>query len=173
VQTIRRAHAICPITAIQSEYSMMWRQPEEELLPILEELGIGFVPFSPLGKGFLTGTITSNASFIPSDFRSFVPRFLPEHLEANQVLAELVKKVAASKQATPAQVALAWVLAQKPWIVPIPGTRNLQRLEENIEAATVQLSVQELTELQKALDKIQVSGDRYPAGSDAAKRVGK
>lgn len=172
-QTIRRAHATCPLTAVQSEYSMMWRQPEEELLPTLEELGIGFVPFSLLGKGFLTGTISSNASFGQGDFRSVVPRFLPEHLQANQVLAELVKKVALAKKATPAPIALAWVLAQKPWIVPIPGTRKLQRLEENIAAASVQLSARELSDLQQALDKIQVSGDRYPAGSDAAKRAGK
>lgn len=173
VQTIRRAHTVCPVTAIQSEYSMMWRQPEEELLPALEELGIGFVPFSPLGKGFLTGTIQRDASFGKSDFRSIVPRFMPENIEANQVLVTLVKEVAADKNVTPAQIALAWVLAQKPWIVPIPGTSKMQRLEENLGAATVQLSEQEVAALNNALDKIKVSGDRYPAGSDAAKRVGK
>jgi aryl-alcohol dehydrogenase-like predicted oxidoreductase len=173
VQTIRRAHAVCPVTAVQSEYSMMWRQPEEELLPVLEELGIGLVPFSPLGKGFLTGTIQKDVSFGNSDFRSIVPRFTPENIEANQVLVDLIKNVAADKRATPAQIALAWVLAQKPWIVPIPGTRSLERLKENLGAANLQLSEEELTALHAALNKIKVSGDRYPAGSDAAKRVGK
>ncbi|MDR3565271.1 MAG: aldo/keto reductase [Negativicutes bacterium] len=173
VQTIRRAHAVCPVTAIQSEYSMMWREPEEELLPALEELGIGFVPFSPLGKGFLTGTIQKNASFGNSDFRSIVPLFTPENIEANQVLVNLIKEVAVNKRATPAQIALAWVLAQKSWIVPIPGTRNMERLEENLGAANVYLSEQDLAALSAVLDKIKVSGDRYPAGSDAAKRVGK
>jgi aryl-alcohol dehydrogenase-like predicted oxidoreductase len=173
VETIRRAHAVCPVTAIQSEYSMMWRQPEEELLPALEELGIGFVPFSPLGKGFLTGAIQNNASFDSLDFRRMVPRFTSENIAANQELVNLVKDVAAAKSATPAQIALTWVLAQKPWIVPIPGTRNMKRLEENLGAAIVQLSRQELAALNGALDKIKVSGDRYPADSDAAKRVGK
>jgi aryl-alcohol dehydrogenase-like predicted oxidoreductase len=173
VQTIRRAHAVCPVTAIQSEYSMMWRQPEEELLPALEELGIGFVPFSPLGKGFLTGAIQKDATFGNLDFRRMVPRFTPENIVENQELVNLVQDVAVAKDATPAQIALAWVLAQKLWIVPIPGTRNMKRLEENSGAATVQLSEQELTSLNAALDKIKVSGDRYPAGSDAAKRVGK
>lgn len=173
VQTIRRAHAICPVTAIQSEYSMMWRQPEEELFPALEELGIGFVPFSPLGKGFLTGTIQRDVSFGKSDFRSIVPRFTPENIEANQVFVTLIKEVAADKNAMPAQIALAWVLAQKSWIIPIPGTSKMQRLEENLGAATIQLSEQEVVALNNALDKIKVSGDRYPAGSDAAKRVGK
>lgn len=173
VQTIRRAHAVCPLTAIQSEYSMMWREPEEALLPALEELGIGFVPFSPLGKGFLTGTINKDANFGQADFRTVVPRFLPENIEANQVLVDLVKKVAAKKNATPAQIALAWVLAQKPWIVPIPGTSNMERLKENLGAASIKLSKQELLDLGAALDKIKVTGDRYPAGSDAAKRVGK
>lgn len=173
VQTIRRAHAVCPLTAIQSEYSMMWREPEEELLPALEELGIGFVPFSPLGKGFLTGTIHKDANFGKADFRSIVPRFTPENMDANQVLIDLVKQVAVEKGATPAQVALAWVLAQKPWIVPIPGTSNMERLKENLGAASIQLSKQELLDLGSALDKIKVTGDRYPAGSDAAKRVGK
>ncbi len=173
VRTIRRAHAVCPVTAVQSEYSMMWRQPEEELLPVLEELGIGFVPFSPLGKGFLTGAIQKDAHFDSSDFRSIVPRFTPENIAANQALVNLIKEAADAKSATPAQIALAWVLAQKPWIVPIPGTRNMKRLEENLGAATVRLSEQELAALKEALDKIKVSGDRYPAGSDAAKRVGK
>lgn len=173
VQTIRRAHAVCPITAIQSEYSMMWRQPEEELLPVLEDLGIGFVPFSPLGKGFLTGNIQKESAFTVSDFRNEVPRFTPENIRANQVLVDLVKMVAADQDATPAQVAIAWVLAQKPWIVPIPGTRKLERLEENLNSVNVHLSNQELADLNEALDKIKISGDRYEAGSDAAKRVGK
>ncbi|MEW5920757.1 MAG: aldo/keto reductase [Bacillota bacterium] len=173
VQTIRRAHAVQPLTAIQSEYSMMWRSPEEELLPTLEELGIGFVPFSPLGKGFLTGKIDKNATFVSSDFRSIVPRFKPENLEANQVLVELIKKVAAGKNATSAQIALAWVLAQKPWIVPIPGTRKLERLEENIGAADIELTPEELSDLNDALSKIKISGERYPAGSEYASRTGK
>lgn len=173
VQTIRRAHAVQPLTAIQSEYSMMWRNPEEELLPTLEELGIGFVPFSPLGKGFLTGKIDKNTTFDSSDFRSIVPRFKPENLEANQVLVELIKKVAAEKDATSAQIALAWVLAQKPWIVPIPGTRKLERLEENLGAVDVELTPEELSDLNDALSKIEISGDRYPAGSEYANRTGK
>jgi aryl-alcohol dehydrogenase-like predicted oxidoreductase len=171
VDTIRRAHSVHPLTAIQSEYSMMWRNPEDELLPALEELGIGFVPFSPLGKGFLTGTIKKDATFGSSDFRSIVPRFKPENLEANQVLVELVKKIAVDKEATRAQIALAWVLAQKPWIVPIPGTRKLNRLEENLRAAAIELSSEELNELNDALTKIEVSGDRYPA--EYAKRAGR
>jgi aryl-alcohol dehydrogenase-like predicted oxidoreductase len=171
VETIRRAHAVQPLTAVQSEYSMMWRSPEEELLPALEELGIGFVPFSPLGKGFLTGKIDKNTTFVNSDFRSIVPRFKPENLEANQVLVELIKKIAAGKNATPAQIALAWVLAQKPWIVPIPGTRKLERLEENLGAAEDELTPEELRDLNDALSKIEISGDRYPA--EYANRVGK
>lgn len=171
VQTIRRAHAVLPVTAIQSEYSMMWRQPEEELLPALEELGIGFVPFSPLGKGFLTGRFDKNATFDSSDFRSIVPRFKPENLDANQVLVRLVKEIAASKNATPAQIALAWVLAQKPWIVPIPGTTKMHRLEENLGAADIELTAGELRNLNDALSKIEISGDRYPA--ELAKRTGK
>jgi aryl-alcohol dehydrogenase-like predicted oxidoreductase len=170
VQTIRRAHAVQPLTAIQSEYSMMWRRPEEELLPALEELGIGFVPFSPLGKGFLTGRFDKNSIFVSSDFRSIVPRFTPENLDANQVLVNLIKEVAAGKNATPAQIALAWVLAQKPWIVPIPGTRKLARLEENLGAAGVELAPEELRDLNNALSKIKISGDRYPA--EYAKRAG-
>jgi len=171
VQTIRRAHAVQPLTAIQSEYSMMWRQPEEELLPTLEELGIGFVSFSPLGKGFLTGRFDKHSTFDSSDFRSIVPRFTPENLDANQVLVNLIKEIAAGKNATPAQIALAWVLAQKLWIVPIPGTRKLSRLEENLGAADVLLSTGELRELNDALAKIEVFGDRYPA--EYAKRTGK
>lgn len=173
VETIRRAHAVQSLTAIQSEYSMMWRSPEEELLPALEELGIGFVPFSPLGKGFLTGKIDRNATFDNSDFRSIVPRFQAENLEANQVLVELIKKMAEGKNATPAQIALAWVLAQKPWIVPIPGTRKLERLEENLGAADVELTPGELIDLNDALSKIEIAGDRYPAGSEYANRTGK
>jgi aryl-alcohol dehydrogenase-like predicted oxidoreductase len=171
VQTIRRAHAVQSLTAIQSEYSMMWRSPEEELLPTLEELGIGFVPFSPLGKGFLTGKIDKNATFASSDFRSIVPRFKPENIEANQILVELIKKIATGKDATPAQIALAWVLAQKPWIVPIPGTRKLERLEENLGAADVELTAEDLHELNDALSKIEVSGERYLV--EYANRVGK
>jgi aryl-alcohol dehydrogenase-like predicted oxidoreductase len=170
VATIRRAHAVCPLTAIQSEYSMMWRQPEEELLPALEDLGIGFVPFSPLGKGFLTGAIQKDASFDSSDFRRIVPRFTPENIVANQELVNLVKDVAAGKNSTPAQIALAWVLAQKQWIVPIPGTRKLTRLEENLGAADIELTPDELRDLNDALAKIEISGDRYPA--EYAKRAG-
>jgi aryl-alcohol dehydrogenase-like predicted oxidoreductase len=171
VKTIRRAHAVHQLSAIQSEYSMMWRSPEEELLPTLEELGIGFVPFSPLGKGFLTGKIDKNATFGKSDFRSIVPRFTPENLEANQVLIELINKIAVGKNATPAQISLAWVLAQKSWIVPIPGTRKLERLEENLGAVDVELTTQELSDLKEALSKIEISGDRYP--SEYANKVGK
>jgi aryl-alcohol dehydrogenase-like predicted oxidoreductase len=173
VGTIRRAHAVQPLTAIQSEYSMMWRSPEEELLPTLEELGIGFVPFAPLGKGFLTGTIDKNTIFGSDDFRSKQPRFQSENLEANQVLVELIKKVAVEKNVTPAQIALAWVLAQKQGVVPIPGTRNLERLKENIGAVDVELTTEELSDLKDALSKILVLGDRYPVGSDYAKRAGK
>ncbi|HWI55014.1 MAG TPA: aldo/keto reductase, partial [Desulfobacteria bacterium] len=173
VQTIRRAHAVQPLTAVQSEYSMMWRQPEEELLPALEELGIGFVPFSPLGRGFLTGRFDGNSNFESSDFRSKVPRFTPENLDANQVLINLIKKVAAGKNTAPAQIALAWVLARKPWIVPIPGTRKLERLEENLGAVDIELTPQELSELNHALSKIRILGDRYPAGSIYASRTGK
>ncbi len=172
-ETIRRAHAECPLTAVQSEYSMMWRQPEKEVLPVLEELGIGFVPFSPLGKGFLAGSIQKEQSFDSLDFRQQVPRFTPENIEANQALVNLVQEVAASKNVTLAQVALAWVLAQKPWVVPIPGTRNLHRLEENLGAADVQLTERERADINAALDKIIISGDRYQPGSDAAKRVGR
>jgi aryl-alcohol dehydrogenase-like predicted oxidoreductase len=169
-ETIRRAHAVQPLTAVQSEYSMMWRQPEENLLPTLEELQIGFVPFSPLGKGFLTGRFDKNSTFDSSDFRSNVPRFAPDNLDANQVLVSLVREIAEAKNATPAQIALAWVLARKPWIVPIPGTTKLVRLEENIKAEDLKLSASELGNLNHALSKIEVSGDRYPA--EMAKNVG-
>ncbi len=171
VETIRRAHAVLPVAAIQSEYSMMWRQPEEELLPVLEELGIGFVPFSPLGKGFLTGRFDKTATFGKDDFRSIVPRFSPENLDANQVLVELVREIATKKNATQAQIALTWVLAQKPWIAPIPGTTKIHRMEENFGAADTALTVDELNDLNDALARIKVAGDRYPA--EYAKRVGK
>jgi len=162
VQTIRRAHKILPLTAVQSEYSMWWRRPEEELLPTLEELGIGFVPFSPLGKGFLTGRFDKNSKLDSSDFRRIVPRFKPENLDANQVLVDLIKTVAAEKNATPAQIALAWLLAQKPWIVPIPGTRKLERLVENLGGVYVKLTSEELRDINSALSKITIAGDRYP-----------
>ena len=173
VETIRRAHAIQPLTAIQSEYSMMWRSPEEHLLPTLEELEIGFVPFSPLGKGFLTGTINKTTTFDYTDGRRSRPRFRPENLDANQVLVDLIAELAAMKNVTPAQIALAWVLHQKPWIVPIPGTTKLQRLEENLGAVDVELTTQELNHLNDALAMIEIVGDRYPEGSEEAKRVGK
>ena len=162
VETIRRAHAVKPLTAVQSEYSMWWRRPEEELIPTLEELGIGFVPFSPLGKGFLTGRFDKHTTFENSDFRNIVPRFRPENLDANQVLVDMIKKVASEKNATPAQIALAWLLAQKPWIVPIPGTTKLERLDENLAAANVGLTPEELHDLNEAISKIAVVGDRYP-----------
>jgi aryl-alcohol dehydrogenase-like predicted oxidoreductase len=162
VQTIRRAHAVQPVTAVQSEYSLWWRRPEEELLPTLQELGIGFVPFSPLGKGFLTGAITQTTTFDSTDFRNIVPRFTPEAREANQALVDLLGEIAARKQATPAQIALAWLLAQKPWIVPIPGTTKLHRLEENLGAAAVELTADDLREIGSAVSEIAVQGDRYP-----------
>jgi aryl-alcohol dehydrogenase-like predicted oxidoreductase len=170
VKTIRRAHAVQPLTAIQSEYSLWWRRPEEELIPTLEELGIGFVTFSPLGKGFLTGSFNKDSKFGKSDFRNIVPRFTPEALEANQVVVELLKKVAEQKNATPGQIALAWLLAQKPWIVPIPGTTKLNRLQENIGAAKVTLTSKELSEIKLALDNIKVVGNRYP--EELEKRTG-
>jgi aryl-alcohol dehydrogenase-like predicted oxidoreductase len=170
VQTIRRAHAVQPVTAVESEYSLWWRRPEEALLPALEELGIGFVPFSPLGKGFLTGTISKDAKFDKSDFRSIVPRFTPEALQANQALVDLLKSVGAQKKATAAQVALAWLLAQKPWIVPIPGTTKLSRLEENIGAADLHLAPAELNRIEEALARIEVAGARYP--EELEKRTG-
>jgi aryl-alcohol dehydrogenase-like predicted oxidoreductase len=162
VPTIRRAHAVQPVTALQSEYSLWWRKPEEELVPTLEELGIGFVPFSPLGKGFLTGKINESTTFDSSDFRNSVPRFTPEARKANQALVDLLGKIADRKKATPAQIALAWLLAQKPWIVPIPGTTKLHRLDENIGAATVELTLGDLREIDSAASKITVQGARYP-----------
>src|ERR1035437_3065073 len=156
VQTIRRAHAVQPVTAVQSEYSLWWRQPEAELLLTLEELGIGFVPFSPLGKGFLTGKINENTTFDSSDFRNIVPRFTPEARKANQALVDLLRRIAERKKSTPAQIALAWLLAQKPWIVPIPGTRKLERLEENIGAAAIQLTSDDLQEIERAMSEISV-----------------
>ena len=162
VQTIRRAHAVQPVTALQSEYSLWWREPAAEVIPTLEELGIGFVPFSPLGKGFLTGKISEDTKFDKSDFRNIVPRFTPENRKANQGLVALVGKFAEQKKATPAQIALAWLLAQKPWIVPIPGTTKLHRLEENIAAVNVKLTLEDLRELESAASKIPVTGARYP-----------
>jgi aryl-alcohol dehydrogenase-like predicted oxidoreductase len=162
-QTIRRAHAVQPVTALQSEYSLWWREPEKEILPTLEELGIGFVPFSPLGKGFLTGKINQDTQFDKTDFRSIVPRFTEENRKANQAVVDLLARIAERKKATPAQVALAWLLAQKPWIVPIPGTTKLHRLEENIGAADVELSAGELRDINSAVSSIAVQGDRYPA----------
>src|SRR2546427_6805744 len=162
-QTIRRAHSVQAVTALQSEYSLWWREPEKEILPTLEELGIGFVPFSPLGKGFLTGAIGENTTFDSSDFRNTVPRFKPEARKANQVLVDLLGRIALQKHATPAQIALAWLLAQKPWIVPIPGTTKLHRLEENIGAAAVELSPDELQHIDSAISEITVQGDRYSA----------
>jgi len=161
-KTIRRAHAVQPVTALQSEYSLWWREPEAEILPTLEELGIGFVPFSPLGKGFLTGKITEETKFDQTDFRNIVPRFTPENRKANQAVVDLVGKVAEQKKATPAQIALAWILAQKPWIVPIPGTTKLHRLEENIGGANVQLTPDDLRQIDNASSKIPVQGARYP-----------
>jgi aryl-alcohol dehydrogenase-like predicted oxidoreductase len=162
IKTIRRSHAVQPITAVQSEYSLFWRGPEAELLPALEELGIGFVPFSPLGAGFLTGKIDENTKFDPTDFRNMVPRFSPEARKANMALVELVKRVAERKGATPAQVALAWLLAQRPWIVPIPGTTKLHRLEENLGAVNVELNVQDLKEIDEAASRLKLEGARLP-----------
>ena len=170
VQTIRRAHAVQPVTAVQSEYSLWWRRPEEELLPTLEELGIGFVPFSPLGKGFLTGKIDENTKFDSTDFRNIVPRFTPEARKANQALVDLLAGIAGRKKATPAQIALAWLLAQKPWIVPIPGTRKLERLDENIGAAAVELTSGDLREIDSAASSITIQGARYPEALE--KRTG-
>ena len=161
-QTVRRAHAVQPVTAVQSEYSLWTREPEAEVLPTCEQLGIGFVPFSPLGAGFLTGKIDTNTTFASTDFRNISPRFTPEARQANQALVDLLGKVAAQKQATPAQIALAWLLAQKPWIVPIPGTTKLHRLEENIGAADIELTVDDLREIDSAASKIKVQGARLP-----------
>ena len=163
VKTIRRAHAVQPVTAVQSEYSLWYREPERELLPALAELGIGFVPYSPLGKGFLTGKIDENTEFDRSDFRSTLPRFTPENRKANRVLVDLLQSIASRKHATPAQIALAWLLAQKPWIVPIPGTTRLHRLEENVGAAAVELTPDDLREIEDAASAITVQGARYPA----------
>jgi aryl-alcohol dehydrogenase-like predicted oxidoreductase len=162
VQTIRRAHAVQPVTAVQSEYSLWWRNPEAELLPALEELGIGFVPFSPLGKGFLTGKIDANTTFDQSDFRNIVPRFTPENRKANQALIDLLASMAQQKQATPAQIALAWLLAQRPWIVPIPGTTKPHRLEENLGAAGIALTSDDLRDIEHAASGVTVQGARYP-----------
>ncbi len=165
VKTIRRAHAVQPVTALQSEYSLWWREPEEAILPALEGLGIGFVPFSPLGKGFLTGKIDDSTTFDSADFRNTVPRFTPENRKTNQVMVELVQRIATHKKATPAQVALAWVLARKPWIVPIPGTTKLHRLEENLRAASVELTPEDLREIADATAGITLQGERYSEAS--------
>jgi aryl-alcohol dehydrogenase-like predicted oxidoreductase len=165
VRTIRRAHAVQPVAALQSEYSLWWREPEEEILPALEELGIGFVPFSPLGKGFLTGTIDETTTFESSDFRNTVPRFTPENRKTNQAVVDLLRSIAAKKKATPAQIALAWVLAQRPWIVPIPGTTKPHRMEENLGAADVALTTDDLREIEKATAEITLQGERYSQGS--------
>jgi aryl-alcohol dehydrogenase-like predicted oxidoreductase len=160
-KTIRRAHAVQPVTAVQSEYSLWWRRPEEEVLPTLEELGIGFVPFSPLGKGFLTGKVDENTTFDPSDIRSTIPRFTPEARKANQALVDLITEIGARKGATPGQIALAWLLAQKPWIVPIPGSRKLERLDENIGSTAIELLSNDLEEIEVALSRVTVQGNRY------------
>jgi aryl-alcohol dehydrogenase-like predicted oxidoreductase len=169
--SIRRAHAVQPVAALQSEYSMWWREPEKEILPLLEELGIGFVPFSPLGKGFLTGAIDAQTTFDKNDFRNIVPRFTVENRKANQALVEALERLAAAKGVTQTQIALAWLLAQKPWIAPIPGTTKVQRLEENVGAASVELTTRDLTEIENALSGIAVQGDRYPPHLQA--RVGR
>jgi len=166
-KTIRRAHAVQPVTAVQSEYSLWWRRPEEEVLPTLEELGIGFVPYSPLGKGFLTGKIDESTSFDKTDFRSTLPRFTPEARKANQALVDLLGEIAKSKNVTPAQIALAWLLAQKPWIVPIPGTTKIHRLEENIGAVAITLTADDLSQIEDAASKIAVQGARYPEHIEA------
>ncbi|PWT93224.1 MAG: aldo/keto reductase [Acidobacteria bacterium] len=171
VKTVRRAHAVQPVTAIQSEYSLWWRRPEEELLTTLEELGIGFVPFSPLGKGFLTGKIDEKTTFDSKDFRNIVPRFTPEARKANQTLVDLLGKVAKHKNATPAQIALAWLLAQKPWIVPIPGTTKLNRLEENIGAAALELTANDLREIEGAASATKIEGARYPENLEARTNI--
>lgn len=171
VQSIRKAHTVQPVAALQSEYSLWWREPEQEIIPTLEELGIGFVPFSPLGKGFLTGAINENTQFDKTDFRNIVPRFSEENRKANQAMVDLLKTLGAKKNATPAQIALAWLLAQKPWIVPIPGTTKLHRLQENIGAASIELSADDLKQIEAAASKIAVQGARYP--EHLQKRVGK
>ena len=171
VNTIRKANEICPVTAIQSEYSMWWREPEKELFPLLEELNIGFVPFSPLGKGYLTGRFDKNSTFEKDDFRSIVPRFTKENLEANQKFIDYVKDLAANKGITPAQLALSWVLAQKPYIAPIPGTRKIERLEENLKSSDVLLTYEEVKQIDAEIEKIEISGARYPKELQA--RIGK
>jgi len=171
VASIRKAHAVQPVAALQSEYSLWWREPEKEILPALEELGIGFVPFSPLGRGFLTGKIDENTTFDKTDFRNFVPRFNEENRKANQQLVDLLGNIAKQKEATPAQIALAWLLAQKPWIVPIPGTTKLHRLQENLGGAAVALSAKDLQDIDSAFSAIPVQGERYPA--HLQKTVGK
>jgi aryl-alcohol dehydrogenase-like predicted oxidoreductase len=168
VQTIRRAHAVQPVAALQSEYSLFWREPEEAILPMLEELGIGFVPFSPLGKGFLTGAIKEDTQFDKTDFRNVVPRFTPENRKSNQALVDLLTKVAQQKKATPGQVAIAWILAQKPWMVPIPGTTKVHRLEENVGAAKVTLTPEDLRQIDESASQIKLVGERYP---EAAQRM--
>jgi aryl-alcohol dehydrogenase-like predicted oxidoreductase len=164
-QTIRRAHAVQPVTAVQSEYSLWWREPEEEILPTLEELGIGFVPFSPLGAGFLTGKIDTNTKFDTTDFRTQVPRFATEAMKANLALVDIIREVAVRKGATPAQIALAWLLAQKPWIVPIPGTTKLHRLEENLQATNVEVTPEDLKAIEVAAAKVTLLGERLPEGA--------
>jgi aryl-alcohol dehydrogenase-like predicted oxidoreductase len=171
VQSIRKAHDVQPVAALQSEYSLWWREPEDEILPLMEELGIGFVPFSPLGKGFLTGAIDANTTFGASDFRSIVPRFTAEARSANQAMVDLLNDIAKQKQATPAQIALAWLLAQKPWIVPIPGTTKLHRLEENLGAVDIELTAADLAQIENAASNIKIEGARYP--EELQKRVGK
>jgi aryl-alcohol dehydrogenase-like predicted oxidoreductase len=161
-EAIRRAHAVQPVSALQSEYSLWWREPEREILPLLEELGIGFVPFGPLGKGFLTGAIDENTRFAPTDFRNHIPRFTPEARKANHAIVDLLDEIAGRRSATKAQIALAWLLAQKPWIAPIPGTTKLHRLEENLGAVGVELTPDDLRRIDEALSKVQVQGDRYP-----------
>jgi aryl-alcohol dehydrogenase-like predicted oxidoreductase len=170
-ETIRRAHAVQPVTAVQSEYSLWWRTPEEEVLPTCEELGIGFVPYSPLGKGFLTGKVNEKTTFADNDIRSRIPRFAPEAMKVNQALVDQITEIGKRKGATPAQIALAWLLAQKPWIVPIPGSRKLERLDENIGAVAVELTADDLQEIERVLSKITIQGDRYP--KDMAKMSGR
>ena len=173
IETIKKAHAICPLTVVESEYSMLWRQPEQELLPLLKQLEIGFVPFAPLGKGFLTTTIDIKQVFAKNDTRSRQPRFREENMRTNQVLLDLVKKIAFEKNATPAQISLAWMMSQSPFIVPIPGSRNLKRIEENLKAVNIKLTTEELTIIRKSLEKLELKADRWEPNSANAKRIGK
>ena len=173
IDTIKKAHEVCPLTVVESEYSMIWRSPEESLLPLLEELGIGFIPFAPLGKGFLTATIDPTQTFSENDTRSRQPRFRKENMEANQVLIKLIQKIAEKKNATPAQIALAWVMAQKPWIVPIPGSRKLSRIKENIKSTEIDLTPDDLVNINEALDNLELKADRWDPDSAFAKRIGK